>query len=376
LKNLLLIFFLLSLRFYGQTCTAAFSYAAQAERLIFNNNSTVTNAHYYWNVGDGTSSYLKNPIHEFPTNGIYLTTLYVFDTLSKCSDFYEMWLTITKYSNDSCYPLVVDSIYSFNASDDYLKIIDLSTNCSLNYPVTNYAVGVNPPSLTSNTFPIQKIPSLLISTAYYTNGSNAKAAFKTSPNRYDRSENYQDCSANFEFSVVSENAWGQRIRFTAMNKNATNYKWHVSGLGDQIVRYTDTISEFFWGDINFEYPDHCGYPVTLFTIGQNGCKDTVHQHFLIRRQSVTYVGVDELNTGKSIQLSVWPNPVRDRLNIEQGQGTRLQKITLQNVLGQIVTEIHKPEGKLEIRFESLPAGIYLLKAEDYVSQKTFKVIKE
>ncbi len=82
------------------------------------------------------------------------------------------------------------------------------------------------------------------------------------------------------------------------------------------------------------------------------------------------------NGKKTLIIFVVPNPVSDKLYIEMAQGTCLLKLTLYNTLGQIVREIHMPEGKVEIEFENLQAGVYLLKAEDYVSQKTFKVIKE
>src|SRR6185369_7358613 len=130
----------------GQTCQALFSYGKQFETVSFQNQSIVSNAHYYWNFGDGTSSYFTNPIHEFPGNGNYLVTLYVHDLTNSCSHFYDQWINVSKNYSSPCIMNVSDSIYQdnngFAGSGYYLKIIDNSTGCGSlvnNY----YSVGGN-----------------------------------------------------------------------------------------------------------------------------------------------------------------------------------------------------------------------------------------
>lgn len=66
-------------------CSGLFSFAANFETVNFFNQSTVSNAHYFWNFDDGTGSNLKDPIHKFPETGNFFVTLFAKDTLSNCS---------------------------------------------------------------------------------------------------------------------------------------------------------------------------------------------------------------------------------------------------------------------------------------------------
>jgi PKD repeat protein len=58
-------------------CSCNYSYSGTTDTLSFTNLSTVSNAHYYWNFGDGSGSNDVNPIHVFPDDGKYLVYLIV-----------------------------------------------------------------------------------------------------------------------------------------------------------------------------------------------------------------------------------------------------------------------------------------------------------
>ncbi|MBN2745739.1 MAG: PKD domain-containing protein [Bacteroidales bacterium] len=53
-------------------------------KIHFLNASYVNNAKYHWDFGDGDSSTLMNPSHEFPSTGKYLVTLTAIDSVSGC----------------------------------------------------------------------------------------------------------------------------------------------------------------------------------------------------------------------------------------------------------------------------------------------------
>jgi PKD repeat protein len=369
LKNLLFIFFLLSLRFYGQTCTAAFSYAAQAERLIFNNNSTVTNAHYYWNFGDGTSSNYKDPIHEFSDNGKYLVTLYVNDTITNCSDYFEAWIIAVKTNSDLCSPFLNDSVYLQNGNT-YVKFLDSAINC-INYGV-DYKVGWY--SGSGKTRLLTKYPANYILSAYYSqSGVFKRATYKTCLNNYYRSKNYQDCSANFEFAVVSENQTGQRIKFTAMNKNAKTYRWAILGFGSPIWVNTDTTSMYYPDNINSTV-QNIAWTIFLATEGYSGCKDSVLQSFVIQKRAMTYVNLKEEE--HLSHISVWPNPTSDKIYIDMEAGISFNQMSIVNTIGQVVFEKSNLEPKMELNLSYLAKGLYFLQLRGRDRQKTLKIVME
>jgi PKD repeat protein len=77
---ILIILLVRTIAAIGQ-CSASYSYSGNSDTLTFTNESTVSNAHFYWNFGDGSGSNEFSPTHIFPDDGKYLVTLYGADTL-------------------------------------------------------------------------------------------------------------------------------------------------------------------------------------------------------------------------------------------------------------------------------------------------------
>jgi hypothetical protein len=373
MKKLFAILFLLHLFIVrAQNCNALFSYGANFEKVVFVNQSTVANAHYFWNFGDGTGSNLYTPTHEYPENGIYLVTLYVKDNISNCSDYYEQWITITKYSTNPCSPLFTDSIYSFDNVHDYIKLQELSINCEM----YNYYTKVSTlPPVGNNTYSLPKMPGNYLALRFYGYPNMTyRAAYKTCPNNYNRAKNYNSCSANFEFIVASEDENGQTIKFSAMNKSASQYKWLFSGMGQPIYRYTDTASIHFTNDFTVGFP-YLPWTIYLATVDNNGCRDSMLQDIFIRQQQFTYVGIKETAI-REIQMTLSPNPVKDKFTVEFENNIRIQKIDITNSLGQVVYSLDKPVSKHEIDLSFLSGGVYYLKAQNNSEQRVFKIIRE
>lgn len=360
MKHIFVIFLatFLTISATAQSCTSLFSYGANFETVNFINQSSVSNAHYWWNFGDGTSSHYTNPIHTFPETGTFLVTLFAKDTVSNCSDYYEMWINVTKFSTDTCSTSITDSIFSNNGSN-YIKVIDNSVNCG-GYNV-NYDVG-----------PAQNAPpnnwiwlgggwqsARFISRAQYftcdtINGCVVKReAYKSSPYNYTSSVNYGNCSANFEFSVISEDTTGQRILFEAMNKNATYYEWEIMGFGNPIVTNNDTISKKYFFNSN-----------DLWLIGlkiedANGCKDTIYQQILVRENITTIVSVESQNILNN-NTKLFPNPFSQQATLTFNNSKKLNhSLTLTTLTGQIVKTINNiTTEEVTIEKGQLSNGIY------------------
>lgn len=368
----LIIFFLFTSSIFisAQNCNVLFSFGAYFEKVIFYNQSTVSNAHYYWNFGDGTSSNFKTPTHIFPGNGKYLVTLYANDTINNCSKYYETWMDITAYSTDSCTPHVDDSIWVYNGNTWFTQK-ELSLNCNAYGTICLTPNGSGPCFPTHNLY---NMPVNCPSGIVYTDNITRLVTLKTTVANFDRSKNYKDCSANFEYSVVSQDNNHQRILYKAMNKNALSYKWIISGFGDAIISYADTISaNYYVVDFGW-YWRHAS--VMLTTLGQNGCKDTLIQTVAARSSSVTYVGINEFIKNE-IQLKLVPNPVKDKLQLQFEQNKmNIDKITITNALGQILYEIKELKPQQEIDLVFLQSGVYFLTAYSNSAKKVFKVLKE
>src|SRR4051812_26288841 len=96
------LFFLIVITVNGQ-CTADYSYSGEnIDTVAFTNLSIASNAHYFWNFGDGSGSNEVNPIHIYPDDGHYLVSLYVLDTISRCSNAKDSWVDVIKPDTILC----------------------------------------------------------------------------------------------------------------------------------------------------------------------------------------------------------------------------------------------------------------------------------
>lgn len=346
---------------FGQNCTSLYSYGAYFETVGFINQSSLSNGHYWWNFGDGTSSHFENPVHTFPETGQYLVTLFVKDTISECSDYYEMWLNVAKYSTDSCQTSITDSVY--NDDGTYrLLIIDNSTNCEAYY--SNYDGGPGHNYQLGNTIYLSggwHSGRFLSRVQYYTYDDNfefvlKREAYKSTLYNYSSDKNYDDCSANFEFSVVEEDSGGQHIFFEAMNKNALSYEWEIRGFGNPIYSYEDTTSQMY-DFVPLGYVDT--HLVGLRIEGPDGCQDTLFQQLLIRPGISTVVSNQDISVS-DIKYKVYPNPFSAQTTLRfDNPNNATHHLTLSTLTGEIVRtidNIHSSE--VTIERSNLANGIY------------------
>lgn len=94
-------------------------------------------------------------------------------------------------------------------------------------------------------------------------------------------------------------------------------------------------------------------------------------------KQTTFVGVKE-NADDDVHISVFPNPVKNKLVIEaKNNNLDSIKFNLFNALGQQLNfKLELTNSKAEIDIHNLFSGIYYLKVENDHSQKIFKIVKE
>jgi hypothetical protein len=283
-KLLKLVFILVArtITVNGQ-CTANYSYSGTADTLTFTNQSSVSNAHFYWNFGDGSGSNNFSPIHVFPDDGKYLVTLYGVDTVTNCVDVKQNWIDVIKPDTLQCDVMFTDTIIGSS-----LQTTNLSSNCSGHYigchvagPAQNICGNIGLGGWFSSLF-MHGMQSSTIDSIYGYRILNAY--YKTMPWNYSSSTNYQNCSANFEV-VIDYQPNVAVATFTAMNKNATNYTFYITGFGNPIPLSGQSVS------FNFNYISYQKFsPVNVYLIitdTVNNCADSVNQQILIKNPNYT-----------------------------------------------------------------------------------------
>lgn len=339
-------------------CTALFSFAAYFTTVTFSNQSTVSNAHYFWNFGDGTGSNFVNPIHTFPDNGDYLVTLFAEDTVSKCSSYYEYWVDVTKYSSNPCQPSISDSLY-FSGDIEYFDIYNTSANCN---GYTTYYSGGPSCNFSSGLMPIylryfQTVAFRMVCMGQYYDsfGNLQRRAFRTADNNYSSSHNYGDCSANFEFKVVSKDSSGERILFTAMNKTAVYYEWDIAGFGNPITSNYDTISQVY--PLYPPGPSTCFGIVSLIIQGSSGCHDTIFQDIFVDDSTSTVLGINDVKNNVG-EVRVYPNPSNGTFTLALSNVNAACNVEIYNMLGENIYNTKLNPTNTILSLSGQPNGVY------------------
>lgn len=377
MKKVLFTLFILSAfteKYYSQ-CTSQFTFSAVNEQVYFTNQSTLNNAHYFWNFGDGTGSGYKNPVHKYPESGTYFVSLYIKDTISNCSNFFEAWVVVTKLSADPCISGITDSIFTFNGGDN-LKVKDSSMNCNAYSKKIDGGPALNMPYgnwISLGNF-WQNMPFRMVSRMKYFAPGNVlkRSAYKSSFHKYLNAKHYTACSANFEFLVVSETQTNQRILFKAMNNSANSYSWTIAGFGNPITSVNDTISKVYpKGSVDL-------WQVGLYTIGQGGCRDSLWQNIRIQDSSGLYTTTDVPDLAHNNSFKAYPNPFNENITFQFPATQQNATFLLYDNLGRLVKEISISDHRFLLEREKLLSGVYffLLKSSDNRTVSSGKIIAE
>jgi len=217
-------------------CIADFVAVANWDTVAFTNLSSATNAYFYWNFGDGSTSYESDPIHVFIEAGAFQVTLHVRDTVSLCHSVHQQWMSISRPLDEVCEPFMTDSTFTYNGSD-YLKVTDGSIGCTGMYRLVD-AMGSQ--SISPNNwigFSNWQSALTMARLRYISHDSIAgtvfrRAYYRTIPYDQDPASSYDICSADFEY-VIDYQPGGAVATFKPLGSSAADTIW-VSGFGNPI----------------------------------------------------------------------------------------------------------------------------------------------
>ncbi len=360
----------------GQPCSCNFSEGGTDDSRMFLNYSILGSPQYYWNFGDGSTSYDQTPFHTFPESGKYLVTLYGNDTTHHCHAYYQKWITINKFSTDSCIPFFSDTVFN-SSGTDYLSISDSSFNCG-NYNSTVLSgPGQGWPFGTWISLSPWSSALFLSCVQFFTVDSTnpfllRRAYYKTISYNFLSSLSYDSCSANFEYYIDYQGA-AATVHLVAMNKSASNYDFEVLGFGSPIHYYSDTAS------ISYPYIQNEKYTpwlIGLYTQDNSGCRDTVWQQLLIHNPFYLS-GIIEEDIG--INFNIHPNPVTQSLTVSVSKSlTESCTLEIFNMLGEKIIEQTLAMGSRQttIDVSQLSPGIYFCKLLTHKGVAISKFVKE
>jgi PKD repeat protein len=136
IQTLFIAFLVFGIKTINAQCTAGFIYSiGSGGSVTFTSTSTGTSSltNYYWQFGDGNFFSVQNNVnasHTFPYNGVYSTTLTIYDTLSMCTNATALTFTIT---NAPC-----TGVASFTSSQGPSGLVNFYSTASSAAPNATY----------------------------------------------------------------------------------------------------------------------------------------------------------------------------------------------------------------------------------------------
>lgn len=351
----------------NESCVANIAYENETNGLISFNADYRTKEYvnYFWDFGDGFTSTLSSPKHEFATEGVFTVKLIVTTPLG-CKDtaytevlaseksFIRGTLSIPENYLSNAYiwvigfnsnqNTIIQTIYP-NNTGQYQFFCEANSQYILKV-VPNFIVQTFPkvlPTYYGNTINWQDAAVIAIEHEI----KNVDLATKVS---YTYLHGFNTINGYFEYSV-SPNGLPLNVLLLDKNENAIDHALVKDGRFnfDGLPRGTYYVKPECVGKISkatqIDFNEDFDVPKRI--------------EYIVSTTKITPVGI--YNTIVKNKLSVYPNPFKETLNVEYNSAIKLIQIVDLN--GKV---IHEWNGlnllKTTINTSSIPKGGYIIKA--------------
>jgi PKD repeat protein len=275
IKLYAMIILFLGILFSGQAnaqCTASFAAQPNSNGTVSFTNTSVGNSPftvYIWSFGDGTSSYLSNPTHQFNTNGYVTVCLSTYDSLSNCQNSFCDSVLVSGASAATC---AVSIGYQVSGSTVSFSPIQATSNIvSYNWWFGNGGTSTqsNPVYTfnnagTYNVYLIAQFANGCVDTVFTTVTISGTAA----------------CNAQFAYSQVGNGTVNFVNQSTPVGNSSTPWISYYWSYGDGTT---------YWGGNNSHtYTSNGTYQACVWVIdSSSGCSDSYCMNVIINSATGT-----------------------------------------------------------------------------------------
>lgn len=317
--------------------------------VTFTDSSSGNPTSWFWDFGDGGTSTLKDPFHNYPDTGTYYVCLTTIDSITNCTDTYCSFLYL------GTNPPVCTAVFSFYVLGNVVSFTDESSGMISNYS-WNFGDGSNG----SGPYPTHTFTDSGYFNVCLTIINIGTGCFNTYCDSVYIAPSPGGCSASFTYTV-----FGDSVEFTdASTGDPVSWSWDFG--------------EFFSSPSNLQNPSHTFLPIsfaynTCLTITTgSGCYDTFCD-------SVTIVGLKEY-INSDAEFQVYPNPGKGNfVLINQGGQNEFEggRIEIYTVAGEKIYLSEIKGRNFEIDLSEKAQGLYFIHlSNDYKTvQKKLMIIR-
>jgi PKD repeat protein len=289
-----------------------------------------------WSFGDGTTSSLQNPGHDYPDPGIYKVSLTTTDSCGASET--------THYVETTCQQPVADFIHSNNYPDVYFY----DTSFTANFVSRLWDFGDN--SYSTEKYPVHQYPAPGIYYACLTVNDSCGSSTKCDTIYYD-----EPLMVHFTGNAASTN--DRLVSFTDETAGATNWLWNFGDGATATVQNPVHL-----------YADYGKYTVCL-TAGNS----------IIHTTQCDALDVTAAKPASGIgRANLYPNPTGDYTYIGFPWNVAQARIRISDPAGRILYDREftnvVPLIPVSLDLGSYAKGVYVVRAEYDGSTSTWKVV--
>jgi len=156
-----------------------------------------------------------------------------------------------------------------------------------------------------------------------------------------------------------------RNSLTNINFDTRYYEYSVDFEGYGRPHHEHTRYALGYGQI-----DHAIYHNPVFAdVGESGSLISANKSG-VQCGPYVHVGVTDLHTGKADEVTLYPNPTTDLLNISVPSG--VHTVTVSDIQGRSLLQLDYNAANVQVDVRDLPAGIYFLKVNSGAVRKFVK----
>lgn len=318
------------------------------EQIAFFDNSGNYPTSYYWDLGDGTTSTLKNPVYAYPTEGAFTIKLRVSNANGSDSVIKTNYINVLPCPPAPVTDFTVDPTTAFTGTA--LQFTDLTTN-PVNVWRWDFGDGTASPTQNpTHTYSASGIYTVKLLTR---GGCYSDSLIKESYIRIHDMDARPFADFVYEVDANTVAFWDSSLNSPGF------WSWDFDAITNPNM-YTSN-------DENpvFTYPGSGIYTVCLTVSNANG-SDTICKQLDIIAEGLPAISEEA--------ISVYPNPADDEVFILSGRFSTGAEISLVNNLGQVFSpRFHAINGGWRINSGDLPPGIYTVRVQDRQSVRISKL---
>jgi len=360
-------------------CYASYWYMLDSVDLntvyFFDNSYFEGNATYMWDFGDGETSVLSNPMHTYTEAGQYFVSLAI--DANGCRSIYQDYVWV---GDDNWYPEECQALFYADYSYEGYSVDFVDISYTDGQPVTAWAWSFGDGTgsdIQNPTHEYNAVGEYLVTLTIFTQG----------------------CTSTFEEMIyVEENSYNGDCQafFYPMFDGTLSVEFFDLSMPTPDTWAWDfgdgTTSSLQNPVYSFSQPGE--YTVTLFTTAGDSCQSAfamdiyLYEDTIGNGKDVSYIG--EITQAHAVQvsptainrvtgdvnISIYPNPVADVLNVNFGHITNNATVRILNVNGQVLyNQVIDNQNVSTVNVADFNNGIYILQVIENSQIKSVKFIK-